>query len=118
MRRIDPAATPELYRKLGWKPKRGRFYEDKPTDCGCLVGALYFDQHKRLPEPSRDWVGGNIGLDPVYVRGLINGFDGRYTNIDGGYERQEHRDLSIAGHADGRAAWAALEAAGMVGNVQ
>jgi hypothetical protein len=96
VKRIDPAATPELYRRVGWKPIRFTFGNDD-LKCGCLIGVL----DKGEPELQRS-------LDSKYVVGLTLGFDGKTMR---GRKRTE---LLRQGHADGRAAWAALVEAGMV----
>lgn len=116
LQRIDPSTVPDLYRRVGMRPKK-RIYRNE-DNCGCIIGALAADRGVDLMVISgngfEDTAQSLGGLTGSYVYGLTLGFDGA---SDARCRLLDHQNESdhLAGHADGKAAWEALVEAGMVG---
>lgn len=108
-KRITPDQVVEAYRKTGLLPVQGRWFRSAgPDACACgltaLVHAFGEGWQRDHGAPTFEGIEQAVGLTPDYASGFMRGFDGmdpRHLACG------EHK----AGHADGVAAWRAIEEA-------
>jgi hypothetical protein len=117
-KRINPKRIPALYKKLGIVPLQGDWenvvvINGEPRQCGCLVQTLVDDKMPCSPgvsgELNDDEAANILNLPPLYVSGLIVGFDGKpmsFLNND----TPEFR----MGFRDGKQSWKELIKAGVI----
>jgi hypothetical protein len=116
LKRIDPKAIPELFRKHGMRPKQRTFYcelEDGAQCCCCVNTILVADKvglRSAITRalPLEDYVDAEIlatssGINPDYAVGLAAGWD----DAEGCTAAMTEAEL--AGVEDGRAAWEACQ---------
>lgn len=117
METIDPKTIPALYRELGMRPMREKWYHlnfcNQP--CGCLVGVLLVKAAGTKEAEDVIYASSaarSLGCSIRMVNGMIDGFDGDHP--DGvSYGRSLDSDYAD-GYRIGQESWNALVAEGMV----
>lgn len=120
--RPDPTRAPELFREHGMRASPDWFLACAPEPCGCYVGALLADacggfeaaRLERLARGNRTLraLSDIVKIPQMYVYGLDDGF----SFDEAADEDWDAGEVALyrAGFADGRAALAAVKAAGML----
>lgn len=108
MKRITPEEVVEAYRVTGLKPIRGDFYLAS-LSCADGIGVLWhkilMTGHRPIGVDIYDWACGQYYS--YYTNYFIEGFNGyKCSNLPNKRAKQ--------GYEDGRAAWDAVVAAGLV----
>jgi hypothetical protein len=110
MKRIDPKAVPEVFRRLGLKPIQGSYnaygIARGEADC-CVFTALAVDRVglEAIGDDDTEIAAGYDNGD--YSGGVVYGWDGEPVEASWSDEMR-------LGYADGRAAWLACVEAGLV----
>ena len=115
--RIVPEAIPRLFDLGLVDPIQGFYFQiTEHGPCGCLLGGLHVARYgieetrrftRVLPTGCASWsvaLGERLGLDPDYTQGASDGWEGLHL-VDHDSSRY------LAGHADGRTALLAVQAA-------
>jgi hypothetical protein len=117
LKRIDPWAIPELFKKHGFMPASEHFYlNNRGTHCGCVNTILVVEakgvevavEAAKKADGTSDSPNLAIlsGLNPNYAIGLARGWDDMAR-----FHGDEATPEEVAGHEDGSAAWDACIAA-------
>lgn len=105
MKRITPEQVVHAYLETGLRPTQGAWFHN---GCGCGVFAVCAPSFIGDPDDFDEPIAvGILGLPQMYMRGFTNGFDGQ------GRIELKSADWQ-AGYDDGKAAWKAVVAAGLV----
>lgn len=110
MKRITPDQVIEAYQLTGWKPIQDDWIDKVNGQiCGCGLAVLIGDAEKvrNFDSDIEYRVADELGLSVEYVTGFVQGFDG---GVMLNYFTGEHK----AGYEDGRAAWEAVKAEGLL----
>jgi hypothetical protein len=115
--RILPEAIPRLFDLGLVDPIQGSYFQiTEHGPCGCLLGGLHVARYgvegtrlvlRHLPAGCGSWsvvLGERLGLDTEYAQGAAEGWEG-LPLVDQDSSRY------VAGHADGRTALLAVQAA-------
>lgn len=130
MKRIDPAAVPDVFKRLGLVPIVGDWVADEAEGECCVLSALYCDakgcedtsvclgeiQGKTEYGPDSpnegellQFIAAPIGLDPEYASGVYCGWDNGHSLVHESASPERKQ-----GHIDGFEARKACEAAGIL----